>query len=115
MGKSQTLLIDIGVAAALGVALLVVFLVDRISAPDTGGNGSTLPHKITDPSQAAQVKPLRLGVTNVTGQWDNMAGLLREMGQEKKDGPLPEIDPKTNTFKSIAGFQTTLLSNDNLR
>jgi hypothetical protein len=113
MGKSQTLLIDIGVAAALGVALLVVFLVDRISAPDAGGNGSTLPHKITDPSQTAQIKPLRLGVTNVTGQFDDMAQLLREMGAEK-DGPLPEIDPKTNSFKSIAGFRTTRLANEDL-
>jgi hypothetical protein len=43
-----------------------------------------------------------------------MTDLLREMGRGSKDKALPEIDPKTNTFKSIAGYETTILSNANL-
>jgi hypothetical protein len=112
MGKSQTLALDIGVAAALAVALLLVFLVDRVSTPSD--TGPTLDVKITEPQTPTQIKPLRLGVTDVSGQWDNMADLLRKMGREKDDAPLPPVDPETNSFKSIAGFKTTRLSNADL-
>jgi hypothetical protein len=133
MGKPQTLLIDIGLAAALAVALLVVFLVDRTSrradeefrgpplsaeefkvVPLSAQGGSTSQTTSKEPGKKAEAKPLRLGVTKVFGEWDLMTDLLRELGRGSKDKALPEIDPKTNTFKSIAGYETTILSNADL-
>src|SRR5690242_5337957 len=134
MGKPQTLLIDIGLAAALAVALLVVFLVDRTSRradeefssapklsaedfkviPLSAQGGATAQTTSKEPGKKVEAKPLRLGVTKVFGEWDLMTDLLREMGRGSKDKDLPDIDPKTNTFKSIAGYPTTILSNADL-
>jgi hypothetical protein len=82
------LLADALAGSALAVALLLVFVIDRLAAPTRAEN--TLPVRVVADSsvQAAPARKLRLAVTptyrepvNLTFvPWDDMGKLLRELG-----------------------------------
>src|SRR5579859_3889168 len=113
MDKSNTFLIDAGIAAALALALLLVIALDKlIPGPATGAptaiTTTTNPTVIT----AGKPRPLRIGVTPTQddnlGKWDDMNKLLDSMGPGYQYTVYPLRD-LTNA-KKLAEFDVLFLT-----
>src|SRR5260370_11610226 len=113
MNKSNTFLLDAGVAAGLVLALLVVIGLDKLfSSPATTQPTRVTNETITTPPNTTRDRPLRLAVTPTQndnlGKCDDMGKLLESLGKGYQYTEYP-IRDLTNA-KKLADYDVLFLT-----